>query len=161
MGGNYKSGIDIQCSNVTIEDGINFTNFWHNPVHIHGSDSNHLSNITIKNCIIDSTLETDGDTLRNCAAIRSAHAENVWIHNCTITQRNQNAQVDGIFADSTINLKITNSKIILEDNEHFLQHLDCIQITNDCSNVTIENNYIENASTQIDKNRQGIYITKT
>jgi hypothetical protein len=160
-GADYKSGIDIQSSNVTIEDGIYFTNFWHNPVYIHGSDSNHLSNITIKNCVIDSTRYRDGSTTRNCASIRSAHAENVLITNCVIRQPNQNAQVDGIFADSTFNLEIRNNTIVLENNEHFFQHLDCMQITNDCSNVTIENNYIENASTQIDPNRQGIYITET
>jgi hypothetical protein len=148
-GADYENGIDIQCSNVTIEDGINFTNFWHNPVYIHGSETNHLSNITIKNCVIDSTRYRDGTLTRNCAAIRSAHADTVWINNCTITQINQNAQVGGIFADSTIDLKITNSSIVLKDNEHFFQHLDCMQITNDCSNVTIENNYIENASTAL------------
>jgi hypothetical protein len=37
-----------------------------------------------------------------------------------------------------------------------------MQITNDCSNVTIEDNYIENASTAPrDSNRQCVYISKT
>jgi hypothetical protein len=158
----YENGIVINpsCNYIKIT-GIDFGGFTHNSLYIEGSPGNIISDVNIIDCNFLTNIETNGDTVTNCAAIRINYARDVSITGCNITQGNQDAQVDGIFVQHTEGFYMRDNTVILEHNGYIQQHLDCLQMNSDCSDVTIENNYFENASTSTDGNRQGIYITGT
>jgi hypothetical protein len=162
----YSLGIQITGLSADIEiDGIDFWYFPLNSIKVQGIQADYISGITVQNCRLFYNTGIENPSA-NCAAIKMQHTRNIIIEKSEIVQGNYNAQLDGIFMDACEDVIIRNNRIILEENEFLPQHLDCIEITQRpggpfSGNITIENNYIENASTMGVTFRQGVHVLYT
>jgi hypothetical protein len=162
----YQTGIQISGNSSNIEiDGIDLSYFGYNALKTAGPQANYITGIRIKNSRLSYNTGIN-DTTLNYALIKMQHVRDILIENCELTQGNYYAQLDGIFMDACEDIVIRNNRIVLEENEYIYQHLDCIEITQRpdgpfSGNVTIENNYIENASTEGVTYRQGIHVLYT
>jgi hypothetical protein len=162
----YDFGVLIFGTSSNIEiDGVDFLHFRYNVIKVQGPLAGYISDIKIRNSRLYYNTGSYSLTA-NCAAVKMQHVRNILIENCDIRQGNYNAELDGIFMDACEDVVIKNNNIVLEENEYLPQHLDCIEITQRpdgpySGNVTIENNHIENASTQGVTFRQGVHVLYT
>jgi hypothetical protein len=153
----YKYAMYFEHTTQNVEVyGIYFYNTLDNCIRFQGKSDTLITDVLVRKCYFEEVI---GDT-GNCAAIRVRYTENIQIDSCTILQKNRPYQVDGIYIEYSDNIYIKGNNIKLEHNADSLEHLDCIQVFHS-QNLTAENNYLENATTNIDSNRQGIHVTET
>lgn len=151
--------------NNIIVDSIFFRNVKDNAIRVSGySITNRADHISLKNC----KMELSGSN----SAIFCQRADYIYIDSCNIysviNETNNAIENDGIYMQNVNNVFLTNDTILIGNNYAGINnpHVDGIQITQafdiNSSNITIQNNYIENVSdVNYFVDRQGVHITYT